>query len=428
MEFCDLIIKKRDGFALTDEEIDYFVSGTVSGSIPDYQLSSFLMAVVWRGMTEKETAALTMAMARSGDTVDLSGLSCTVDKHSTGGVGDKTSLIVGPIAAACGCTVAKMSGRGLGHTGGTIDKLESVPGVRTELSRDAFLRQAKEVGLVIAGQSGDLAPADKKLYALRDVTGTVESLPLIVSSIMSKKLASGAQSILLDVKTGSGAFMHTLEDSRRLADAMVRIGRACGKRIDALISDMSVPLGKCIGNALEVEEAISVLKGEGPEDLRKLCLTIASGMVSLSLGITRQEAYDKANRALADGYAAQSFSRFMMAQGAKVDPLTHPETLPRAKKEISLLAPQEGYISAVDALACGNISLALGAGRKTKNDQIDPSAGIKLHVKPGDYVHRGDLLAVLYTNKDCDPKIPTGAFKISSTAPTIAPLVYDTSF
>ena len=428
MEFCDLIIKKRDGLELTEEEINGFIKGTVSGSIPDYQLASFLMAVVWQGMSEKETAALTMAMAHSGDTVDLSELSCTVDKHSTGGVGDKTSLIVGPIAAACGCTVAKMSGRGLGHTGGTIDKMESVPGVRTELSREAFLQQARQVGLVIAGQSGDLAPADKKLYALRDVTGTVESLPLIVSSIMSKKLASGAQSVFLDVKTGSGAFMHTLDDSRRLADAMVKIGRACGRKIDALISDMSVPLGNCIGNALEVAEAIEVLKGEGPEDLKEICLHIAGGMISLAQDISRQEAFTMAERALNEGYAAQCFSRFMMAQGAISDPLTHPEILPKAQREFPLIADREGYISAVDALVCGNVSLALGAGRKTKNDPIDPSAGIKLLTKPGDYVHRGDVLAVLYANKDFDSQMLLRAFSFSNAKPMLNPLIYDTSF
>ena len=428
MEFGDLILKKRDGGELAEEEINYFVKGTVKGSIPDYQLSAFLMAVVWRGMTEKETAALTMAMAHSGDTVDLSELSYTVDKHSTGGVGDKTSLVVGPIAAACGCTVAKMSGRGLGHTGGTVDKLESVPGVKTELSREEFLKQAQEIGLVIAGQSGDLAPADKKLYALRDVTGTVESLPLIVSSIMSKKLASGAESILLDVKTGSGAFMKTLADSRRLAEAMVRIGRACGRKIDAVISDMSVPLGNNIGNALEVEEAVQVLCGSGPSDLRELCLTLASGMVRLALSVSEEKARQMAEKALDGGYAAECFSRFMMAQGALLDPIAHPESLPKAKNCIPVTATEDGYITAVDALVCGNVSLYLGAGRKTKADCIDPSAGIKLVRKPGDYVRRGELLATLYTNKDADASILLPAFRFSDTKPDPSPLIYKFSF
>ena len=309
MGFGDLILKKKEGRELTKEEIAYLVKGTVDGSIPDYQLSAFLMAVVFRSMTDRETAELTMAMAHSGDTVDLSGLPYTVDKHSTGGVGDKTSLVVGPLAAAMGCTVAKMSGRGLGHTGGTIDKLEAIPGLRTEMSKEQFLLQAKEIGLVITGQSGDLAPADKKLYALRDVTGTVQSLPLIVSSIMSKKLASGADSIVLDVKTGSGAFMQTLEDAEVLAQAMVRIGNSCGRKTMAVISDMNAPLGNTIGNAIEVEEAIQVLLGKGPADLRALCLRLAADMASVSLGISGEEAMQRAEKMLEGGYAAERFSR-----------------------------------------------------------------------------------------------------------------------
>jgi len=426
MDFCDLIIKKRSGRELSEDEIRYLVKGTVDESIPDYQLSAFLMAVVFQGMTDRETAALTMAMAYSGETVDLSELCYTVDKHSTGGVGDKTSLIVGPIAAACGCTVAKMSGKGLGHTGGTIDKLESVPGVRTEMSKEAFLKQAKSVGLVIAGQSGDLAPADKKLYALRDVTGTVESLPLIVSSIMSKKLASGANSIVLDVKTGSGAFMHTLEDSCRLAQSMVTIGRACGRKIDAVISDMSAPLGNCIGDAMEVEEAIEVLKGNGPEDLKELCLELASDMVRLALDISAKEAKDKAQKALDTGYAAQCFGRFMLAQGAKADPIEHPELLPKARYSMPVIASQSGYLTAVDALALGNVSLKLGAGRKTKKDVIDPAAGIRVYKKPGDYVHKGDLLAMLYTNQECACVIPDSAYAFEEEKPKPRSLIYKT--
>ncbi len=428
MEFCDLIIKKRDGGELTESEIAYFVRGASDDSIPDYQLSAFLMATVWRGMTEREVALLTMAMARSGDTVDLSALPHTVDKHSTGGVGDKTSLIVGPIAAACGCTVAKMSGRGLGHTGGTVDKLESVPGVKTEFSREDFLKQAREIKLVIAGQSGDLAPADKKLYALRDVTGTVESLPLIVSSIMSKKLAAGADSILLDVKTGSGAFMKTPSESEALAKAMVSIGRACGKKIDAVISDMSVPLGNSIGNALEVEEAIQVLCGNGPSDLRELCLTLASGMVRLALEVSEEKARRMVQRALDGGFAAEYFGRFMMAQGAVADPIAHPQILSKAKYCIPVTAIEDGYIMALDALVCGNVALRLGAGRKTKADRIDPAAGIVLQKKPGAYVCKGDLLATLHTNKVADPSWLLPAFKIGKEQPDVSPIIYKTSF
>ena len=428
MELRELIIHKRDGKELSKGQIDFLVKGVVDGSFPDYQLSAFLMATVWRGMTEEETAALTLAMAHSGDTVDLSELSHTVDKHSTGGVGDKTSLIVGPIAAACGCTVAKMSGRGLGHTGGTVDKLESVPGVKTEFTKEAFLKQAKEVGLIIAGQSGDLAPADKKLYALRDVTGTVESMPLIVSSIMSKKLASGSQSILLDVKTGSGAFMHTLEDSEALAREMVKIGRACGRKIDAVISDMSTPLGNKIGNALEIEEAIEVLKGEGPDDLKEVCLNLASGMIRLALEIDHQEARKRAEKALQSGEAAEYFSRFMMAQGAVADPIAHPDILPRAKYQIEVKAKSDGYIQSLDALACGNACLYLGAGRKTKTDRIDPSAGLVLCKKMGDFVKAGDTLAVIHTNTEADPASVYTAYSFSEEMPKQEKLIYKSSF
>ena len=426
MDFLDLIVKKRNGAELTESEIDFFVKATVDGSIPDYQISAFLMAVVFVGMSEAETAALTMAMAHSGDTVDLSDLPYTVDKHSTGGVGDKTSLVVGPIAAACGLTVAKMSGRGLGHTGGTIDKLESIPGLRTEMTKQQFLLQAKEIGLVIAGQSGDLAPADKKLYALRDVTGTVQSLPLIVSSIMSKKLASGAKSIVLDVKTGSGAFMKTLAESEHLARAMVNIGNACGRRVNAVITDMGVPLGACIGNSLEIEEAMQVLRGEGPKDLREICLVLAANLVRLALDMDEEQAMEKARWALDGSYAAERFGRFVVAQGAEKDPLSHPEILPRAQREMILRCPTEGYIHSIDALACGNFALSLGAGRKTKTDSIDYSAGIRLAAKPGDYVKQGDVLATVYANKDADLAVLADAYRIGFEKPALPPLVYKT--
>ncbi len=424
MDFCDLILKKKEGGELTKEEIAYLIKGTVDGSIPDYQLSAFLMAVVFRSMTDRETTDLTMEMAHSGDTVDLSVLSYTVDKHSTGGVGDKTSLVVGPLAASMGCTVAKMSGRGLGHTGGTIDKLESIPGLRTEMSKEQFLSQAKEIGLVIAGQSGDLAPADKKLYALRDVTGTVQSLPLIVSSIMSKKLASGAQSIVLDVKTGSGAFMQTLEDAEVLARAMVRIGNSCGRKTVAVISDMSAPLGNTIGNALEVEEAIEVLLGKGPSDLRALCLSLAADMAAVSLGISSEEAMQRAEKMLDDGYAAERFSRFVMAQGAACDPLLNISVLPTAKCQTQVFSPVEGYIQSLDARTCGAVSLSLGAGRKTKTDRIDPSAGIRLAAKPGDYVKKGDLLATLYAAKEADSALFLSAYQIGEEKPSLPPLIH----
>ena len=393
MGFCDLILKKKDGAELTREEICYLVKGTVDGSIPDYQLSAFLMAVVFRGMTEEETASLTMEMAHSGDTVDLSELSHTVDKHSTGGVGDKTSLVVGPLAAAMGCTVAKMSGRGLGHTGGTIDKLESVPGLRTEMSKDAFLLQARQIGLVIAGQSGDLAPADKKLYALRDVTGTVQSLPLIVSSIMSKKLASGAKSIVLDVKTGKGAFMQTVEEAEELARAMVNIGNSCGRKTMAVISDMNAPLGNTIGNAIEVEEAMQ-----------------------------------KAEAMLDSGYAAECFSRFAVAQGAECDPLANFDVLPKANCETPVLAPMDGYVQSLDARICGAVSLSLGAGRRTKTDRIDPSAGIRLAAKPGDLVKKGDLLATLYSAHEADPALLLSAYQIGEEKPILPPLIHTKFF
>ncbi len=428
MGFCDLILKKKDGAELTREEICYLVKGTVDGSIPDYQLSAFLMAVVFRGMTEEETASLTMEMAHSGDTVDLSELSHTVDKHSTGGVGDKTSLVVGPLAAAMGCTVAKMSGRGLGHTGGTIDKLESVPGLRTEMSKDAFLLQARQIGLVIAGQSGDLAPADKKLYALRDVTGTVQSLPLIVSSIMSKKLASGAKSIVLDVKTGKGAFMQTVEEAEELARAMVNIGNSCGRKTMAVISDMNAPLGNTIGNAIEVEEAMQVLKGEGPGDLRALCLRLAADMASVALGFSDKEAMQKAEAMLDSGYAAECFSRFAVAQGAECDPLANFDVLPKANCETPVLAPMDGYVQSLDARICGAVSLSLGAGRRTKTDRIDPSAGIRLAAKPGDLVKKGDLLATLYSAHEADPALLLSAYQIGEEKPILPPLIHTKFF
>lgn len=428
MEFVDLIIKKRDGLELSEGEISFIVKGASDGSLPDYQLSAFLMAVVLRGMSENETAALTLSMAHSGDMVDLSTFAHTVDKHSTGGVGDKTSLIIGPIAAACGCTVAKMSGRGLGHTGGTIDKLESVPGVTTELSSDAFRRQAQEVGLVIAGQSGNLAPADKKLYALRDVTGTVQSLPLIVSSIMSKKLAAGSQSIVLDVKTGSGAFMKTPEDSMRLAQAMVKIGRACGRNMSAVISDMSIPLGNKIGNGLEIAEAMEVLSGKGPEDLRTLCLVLAGEMIALSHGISKEQGYEKAKWALDGGYAAEKFSAFLKAQGAVADPLERSDILPKAKHQIPVYAEREGYITSLDALTCGNVSLRLGAGRRKKSDIIDPAAGIELYCKPGDYVQKGQPLALLHSNMEAEGAWLLPAFTFGETKPAPSELIYHASF
>ena len=356
MRMVDLIEKKRDGGVLTDDEIRFIIRGFTDGSIPDYQMSAFAMTVFYKGMTDHETAVLTDAMMHSGDTVDLSSFGDkSVAKHSTGGVGDKTTLIVAPIVSSLGGKMAKMSGRGLGHTGGTVDKLESIPGYQTTLSADAFMRQVEQVGVAVIGQSGNLTPADKKLYALRDVTATIDSLPLITSSIMSKKLAAGAHSIVLDVKIGSGAFMKTLEDGQKLAESMVRIGRACGRNVVAVMSNMDIPLGFYIGNALEVREAVEVLQGHGCPDLTGVCIT---------------------QEAISSGRAFEQMKRWIAAQGGDAAVLDNVSLLPQASVQYELKAPQAGYIHHMDAQKIGESSAILGAGRKTKDDVIDPAAGI----------------------------------------------------
>lgn len=400
MRMYDIIKNKRDGGKLSKEEIDFFVKGYTAGEIPDYQASALCMAIYFRGMDDEETTNLTLAIAASGDKVDLSGINgVKVDKHSTGGVGDKTSLIIAPIVASYGVKVAKMSGRGLGHTGGTIDKLEAIDGYQTSIDKKEFFRIVNEVGVSIIGQSGNLAPADKKLYALRDVTATVDSLPLIVSSIMGKKLAAGADCILLDVKTGSGGFMKTLEDSTKLAKSMVEIGHLAGKKVIALITDMDVPLGKAIGNSLEVIEAVETLRGEGPEDLTEICIDIAANMLYMAGKGTVKECEALAKKAIADGSALQTLVKMVHAQGGNEKLLLDTSLFKKAAYDYEVKAPRTGYIEHVDTESYGMASLALGAGRAKKEDPIDYSAGITLEKKTGDFVKEGDVIAVLHTNK-----------------------------
>lgn len=418
MRVKDIILKKKNGGALSEKEIRFIVDGYTSGEIPDYQMSALSMAICFQGMSFEETTVLTDAMMKSGETVDLSDFGeSTVDKHSTGGVGDKTSLIVGPIAASLGCTVAKMSGRGLGHTGGTVDKLESIDGFETEMSPDRFLAQVKKVGISIIGQSGDLAPADKKLYALRDSTSTVDSLPLIASSIMSKKLAAGAQSIVLDVKAGSGAFMKTAESARELARVMVDIGKALGRNMCALITDMDTPLGYAVGNSLEVMEAVSVLKGESRGDLREVCIAIASNMVALAKGIDTFEAEKQVLYAIDSGAAFKKLKEWVGAQGGNTAVLDDTSLFPKARFVYELKAEKEGFIFSMDAEKIGNAACVLGAGRLKKDDPIDYSAGIILKAKTGDFVKVGEVIALLYTS---DKVLIGGAEKLYGQAVTIS--------
>jgi pyrimidine-nucleoside phosphorylase len=400
MNTYDIISKKKHGEELTASEIEFIVDGYTKGSIPDYQVSALLMAICFNGMTDKELSTLTMAIAKSGDTVDLSEFGAlAADKHSTGGVGDKTTLIVAPLVASVGVKVAKMSGRGLGHTGGTVDKLESIPGYKTDVSSEDFYSQVRRIGIAVVGQSGNLAPADKKLYALRDVTATVDSVPLIASSIMGKKLASGANSIVLDVKYGSGSFMKTPECARELADKMVRIGQANGRRVAALITNMDVPLGYAIGNSLEVKEAVDTLRGNGPEDLTEVCLALSSAMVSLALGLGEREAYNTVKEALADGRAYGKFKEWITAQGGDISYIEDTDMLPRSEYSFDVLAEEDGYISFMDAEALGLAAVSLGAGRATKSDIIDHAAGIVLKKKTADKVKRGECIMTLYSNK-----------------------------
>lgn len=398
----DIIEKKRNGETLTKAEIELFVNGYTEGTIPDYQASAFLMAVYFKGMNAEEQAHLTMAMVESGEQIDLSAIEgVKVDKHSTGGVGDTTTLILVPLVAACGVPVAKMSGRGLGHTGGTLDKLEAMEGFHIELTKEQFVRQVNDLKLAVIGQSGNLTPADQKIYALRDVTATVDSIPLIASSIMSKKIAAGADAIVLDVKSGDGAFMKTLEDSRALAEAMVAIGHQVGRKTMAIISDMSQPLGNAIGNALEVEEAIETLKGNGPEDLTELCLTLGSQMVVLGgHAKTLDEARKKLEEVINNGKALQLFGDLIEAQGGNRDVIENPSRLPKAKYQIPVIANRAGYIAKMEADDIGIAAMLLGAGRATKEDQIDLAVGIVLNKKVGDYVEEGEALAILYANAE----------------------------
>ena len=401
MRVYDLIQKKKNGEELTPAELDFLVQGYTNGTIPDYQMSAFAMAVYFQSMTPAETAALTDAMARSGDTVDLSCFGdLSVDKHSTGGVGDKTTLILAPIVASLGCKVAKMSGRGLGHTGGTVDKLESIPGYKTTLTGEEFLNQVSEIGVAVIGQSGNLAPADKKLYALRDVTATVDSIPLIASSIMSKKLAAGSHSIVLDVKFGSGAFMKTEEDAAALARAMVDIGTECGRNVSAVLTNMDIPLGCGIGNALEVEEAMEVLRGGGPDDLRTVSVVLASHMVSLALGISVEAAKEQVEDALNSGRAWNTFCRWIAAQGG--DPLVceDPSRMKRSAIIREVRSPKSGYITHMNTEKIGEAAVVLGAGRARKEDDIDPAAGLRILKKTGDFVQVGDVLAYLHTESE----------------------------
>ncbi len=401
MRMYDLIDKKKRGLSLSEKEIHFLVKGAADDSIPNYQLTAFLMAVCFRGMDKTETAVLTDAMARSGDTLDLSIFRTnSVDKHSTGGVGDKTTLIVTPIAAALGCAVAKMSGRGLGYTGGTADKLASIPGYRLTMPHEEFLRQVEAVGAAVISQSGNLAPADKKLYALRDVTATVDSLPLIASSIMSKKLAAGAHSIVLDVKVGSGAFMKTAEDAAALARAMVDIGTACGRRVTAVLTNMDIPLGIGVGNTLEVLESVSVLKGGGPADLKTVSLELAAHMVSLTREIPLSEARSLTKETLESGAALKKFRQWIEAQGGDTGFIDDPLALPRASLIRPLPAPSAGYITGMNTETIGEASVLLGAGRARAEDEISPAAGIEILKKTGDRVERGEPLAILHTAEE----------------------------
>lgn len=400
MRIYDIIQKKKQGEALTKEEIEFFVGGFTCGDIHDYQISALMMAIWFNGMTDRETTDLTLAMAHSGDMIDLSGIDgFTVDKHSTGGVGDKTTLIVAPIVAACGGKVAKMSGRGLGHTGGTIDKLESISGFNTALSKEDFIKNVNAHGLCVVGQTGNLAPADKKLYALRDVTATVDSIPLIASSIMSKKLAAGSQGIVLDVKTGSGAFMKTVDKSVELAEKMVAIGNAAGRKTVALITDMNVPLGNAVGNSLEVIEAVNILNGNQKDDLFEVCIALAANMLSLVYSKSYDECEKMALEAVENGSALKKLKAMVTAQGGNGEWISNPDLFPKAEFSYEIVCEHDGYISFMDAQKIGTASVILGAGRENKDDEIDFSAGIILHKKTGDRVKSGDTLATLYSNK-----------------------------
>jgi pyrimidine-nucleoside phosphorylase len=425
MRMVDLIEKKRDGEELTSEEISFFIEQYTNGNIPDYQVSALLMAIYFQDMTDRERADLTLAMVESGDQIDLSGIEgIKVDKHSTGGVGDTTTLVLGPLVAACGVPVAKMSGRGLGHTGGTIDKLEAIEGFHVELTTEQFTKQVNELKLAVIGQSGNLTPADKKLYALRDVTGTVNSIPLIASSIMSKKIAAGADAIVLDVKTGEGAFMKTVEDARSLARAMVQIGNNVGRQTMAIISDMSQPLGFAIGNSLEVKEAIDTLRGKGPADLTELCLVLGSQMVVVG-GKAKdlEEARAMLLKVIEDGSAIEILKDFIAGQGGNPAVVDSPDLLPQAKFTFEVPAKESGYVSFIEADEVGTAAMLLGAGRATKESEIDLAVGIVLHKKVGDAVKTGESLATIHANTENVDQVLAILYKYIefSKEPTKAP-------
>lgn len=430
MRFVEIIEKKRDGYALTTEEIHAFIDGYTQGQIPDYQASALLMAIMLRGMDSRETRDLTLAMAYSGEVLDLKDIApIVVDKHSTGGVGDKVSLVVAPTVAACGLPVGKMSGRGLGFSGGTLDKLESIPGYRSNLTVAEFKSQLQRIGIVLTGQSANLAPADGKLYALRDVTGTVPSLPLIMGSIMSKKLAAGADAIVLDVKVGTGAFMKTLEDAEALAEGMVSIGKEVGRRVTALISDMNQPLGDAVGNALEVKEAIAALHGGGPEDFKEHCLVVAGEMLALG-GQSRDEIEGKqlAAEALASGKAWEKFCQLVEAQGGDLRYIEEPQRLPEAHLIVPVTADSAGYLAAVRTDEIGMAVVGLGGGREKKGDLIDYAVGVMMHCKVGDPIAPGQLLFTVHANdasrRDAAVRRVLEALTFSDTAVDPLPLFY----
>ncbi|TCT25644.1 pyrimidine-nucleoside phosphorylase [Melghiribacillus thermohalophilus] len=430
MRMYDIIEKKRDGYSLTKKEIDFFVQGYTEGLIPDYQASALCMAIYFQGMTEEERVYLTMAMAHSGDVIDLSRIEgVKVDKHSTGGVGDTTTLVLAPLVASVGVPFAKMSGRGLGHTGGTIDKLESIPGFSVEVDQDEFVRLVNENKLAVVGQSGNLTPADKKLYSLRDVTATISSIPLIASSIMSKKLAAGADAIVLDVKTGSGAFMKTKEEAVKLARAMVSIGKGAGRETIAVISDMNQPLGRAIGNALEVKEAIDTLQGKGPEDLTELSLVLGSHMVVLAgKASTPEEGKKKLQENIENGKALEVFRKFVQAQGGDPRVTEDQSLLPEAKYQLPYMAKKSGYIAEITADEIGTSAMLLGAGRTTKESAIDLSVGIVLHKKVGEFVQKGERILTIHANQkevqEVEAKLDE-SIRIQTEQPEIPVLIYD---
>ncbi len=429
MRMVDVIENKRDGKELSDEEIRFFIKGYTEGTIPDYQASALTMAIVWRGMNKREIGTLTDAMEHSGETIDLSSIKgIKVDKHSTGGVGDKTSLAFGPLVAACGAKLAKMSGRGLGHTGGTLDKMESVPGTSIAIDEKRFVKQVNDIGIAIIGQTSEIDPADKKLYSLRDVTGTVESIPLIASSIMSKKLASGADTILLDVKFGSGAFMKTIERAKELATTMVEIGDSLHRDTRAIITDMDEPLGLAVGNALEVKEAIATLHGQGPRDFVELVTEAGAIMLEQAHIVkSHEEGVKRIQQAIADGSGFEKQKQLFAAQGGDISYLEHPEKFPLAAFRTPIVAESSGYVKRIDSMAIGVSAMKLGAGRATMSDVIDMSAGIVLAKKVGDYVNKGEVLATAHTNKTGIEDVLKDihdAFELSKDEVKVHPIVH----